>query len=344
MLCCPCRAALPAFGSGDMTAAFSPIFFVILSLLPSAFALHCAFIHGAGHDSPLHDFVVKDSYKEYWGGVKDFVDGCDTVAFMFANTVEQGWPNPQLQLLACKTALQQGPYLRSPNSDVPEQPPVIRDTIVFTHSMGNQIFAASLKAGLCVLDDSSWWGAVSGPWKGALAADSLMAFCNQTKKFSKEVKELADILHYCVGQNLSTANYGLQTTYPGLPALLEVARNKINAALCGTSPNGLPTFYSPLLATASALLSIPAPHDGMVTFESCSAPAPPDVQWDTEPTSIFYRGVLNHADTTCRNGNSKKTAAKQPCSWYNTVVASFKDAMCKQRRGTYNNCSLGEAR
>jgi len=288
--------------------------------LPTVGALHCAFLHGAGNAAPPQDLAIRRDYRGYWGALKDAVP-CDSYSFMYGNTVSGAWYTSDLMALACATALDH-PYANlttaAPRRD-------IHDTVVFTHSMGNLLFAFALEQGVCRLGPTSWWAAAAGPWMGSVAADNLLAYCNGTRPWSAEIKEVSDALHLCVGRNLSHSNYAMQTWFPGLPALAAVSRRHVRAALCGRSALGLPSPYSPLMAAVSRLMAVPGPDDGMVTVESCQAGAPRGARWGENPASLFYLGDMNHADSTGRDGDSRKgVEAQMPCAWYRNIVRAHR--------------------
>eukprot|EP00667_Euglena_gracilis_P029547 EG_transcript_39334 len=149
--------------------ALLPLLLLLLLALPSSAApLHCAFIHGSGIALSPKDTRVREDYAGYWGSVKNYAK-CDTYSFMYANTVDQAWHDDRLIRLACTTALGVPDH-----PSTPEHNPTIRNTVVFTHSMGNLVFAEALRAGYCNLDPSAWWATVAPPWTGVEAVDHLM--------------------------------------------------------------------------------------------------------------------------------------------------------------------------
>jgi len=292
---------------------------LLSSYLIQTAALHCAFIHGSGNESPLTELSLLDDYRTYWGTVRDAAH-CNSTSFTFANTVETTWFTDGLMHLACDAAVK-GPASIS----APGMPRVIQDTVVFTHSMGGLVFAAALQKGHCRLGRSAWWASASVPWLGTLLVEGLRAYCNGTVPWSKEAQQLADVLHYCNGKNLSAAYFAMQPAFPGLHSLLEVSRRSLDASLCGTSPDGIPSAYSLLFSLVAKFIQIPPPHDGLVTLASCKAGAALLARWGTNYSSLFYIAEVNHADSTCRVGDSRHLVpGKRPCSWYAAVVAAHR--------------------
>ena len=65
----------------------------------------------------------------------------------------------------------------------------IVDTLVFTHSLGNLIFARGLDLGVC-LGNSSKWVSMSAPWKGSKAAELVSDMCLKGSIFDKAMKKI----------------------------------------------------------------------------------------------------------------------------------------------------------
>jgi hypothetical protein len=68
--------------------------------------------------------------------------------------------------------------------------PVIEDTIVFTHSMGNNILSSALSKGVCKFGSRSSWYSVAGPMKGSAGSLTVDQMCH-SEKLRKWVKILA---------------------------------------------------------------------------------------------------------------------------------------------------------
>ena len=106
-------------GDGEMAIA-----------IPPTRRRRCIFIHGVGgrNSGPATDTDTKG----YWGGdekIKLATDHlCNAYVFLHMNTVSNGWDDWRLQQQVCKAAA-------LGNSRT------ISDAIVFSHSMGNLIFA-----------------------------------------------------------------------------------------------------------------------------------------------------------------------------------------------------------
>jgi hypothetical protein len=194
----------------------------------------------------------------------------------------------------------------------------IRDTIVFTHSMGNIIFAAALRSGLCTLDTSASWYAVSAPVSGSKAADVLDKVCESQSILEEPLRELATLMHYCQSDQPGPPNLAyesMQTTNPMFDGLVNVFNAHAKGRMCGTSAFGLFSEYSLGLEAMSDMVRFGDDNDGMVDMLSCGLGLA-DNLWSSDPASDYYKAAVNHADTTCRNGDGDFGQNRQPCSWF----------------------------
>jgi len=74
---------------------------------------------------------------------------------------------------------------------------VIKDTIIFAHSMGNLVFATALKQGVCSLDSSSSWYALSPPIYGTKAATKIQYLCQAPQQVNPLLTLLAIDRSFC---------------------------------------------------------------------------------------------------------------------------------------------------
>jgi len=111
----------------------------------------------------------------------------------------------------------------------------------------------------------------------------------------------------------------MDPTYPGLTGLYSIFETKITGAMCGTSTAGLISPYSPALLLIARIGNLETPNDGMVWYDSCFI-VEPDIKPSSSPTSLFYDASVNHADSSCRNGDGWWGDDRQPCAWYTNRV------------------------
>eukprot|EP00996_Jenningsia_fusiforme_P002215 NODE_3050_length_1061_cov_9.063241_g2801_i0.p1 GENE.NODE_3050_length_1061_cov_9.063241_g2801_i0~~NODE_3050_length_1061_cov_9.063241_g2801_i0.p1 ORF type:complete len:314 (+),score=40.54 NODE_3050_length_1061_cov_9.063241_g2801_i0:58-942(+) len=273
----------------------------------AAMGLHCAFIHGSG--VKVEKPSIETSFPSYWGKVHELTPACTTRSFLISNTVKTNWSDSTLLSGSCAAA----------------QGPVITNTAVFSHSMGNLIFAEALRTGTCSLGKGSFWFTTAAVWGGAAAASDLEAYCNGSRPLSRIVRVIADELGYCQGASASPAYRSMEPENPRLRSLLPIAKTA-TGAICGTSALGIPSIYSAPLDAIQSIAHLDKPNDGMVSLEHCQL-ANPHAPWQGNASSLFMTGRLNHADSTCRDGDRAHYADQQPCSWYRNMAQRAADAL-----------------
>lgn len=278
-----------------------------LLLLPVTLAKpRCVFLHGIGvrktAPTDSHDFDA------YWGGdanIASFTPYCASRTFVHQDTVVRGWDNDEVQLAYCAAAV-----------GVDKSDGVIRDTIVITHSMGNNVFGGALLSRKCSMDDSSRWISLSAPWEGSKAAGWVSVLCTNKTNVSTSLHWLAEELSYCNKSHPGQVNHAYTTLAPGYPGLMDVrqlATSRVDAAICGDNAFGLTGEYSVPLELLSNLVPFNGKNDGMVGVPACMLPG--RVYNDTYE-SVFYLASVNHADTTCQDGNGAfGYASRRPCQW-----------------------------
>jgi len=278
---------------------------VVLLLLAAVLAVEsqkaCVFLHGAGN---LDDGPPTDTFTAYWGDINSYTPQCGSWTFNHADTTTRSFDNETLLDMYCDVAS--------------NGTGVVSNTIVFTHSMGNNIFAAALRDGTCQMDSTSTWYLASPPTIGSKACDMAEEICNSTNWLDAALRDVLTAFHYCVNDQPGNANqayYSLQTDYPGLQGLPEIMATRASGAICGNVPFGLVSIYSLGLEALAAIVDYGEDSDGMVPISSCQAGLDP-TKFQGDASADFYLGGLNHADTTCRDGNGDFGADRQPCSWY----------------------------
>lgn len=272
----------------------------------------CIFLHGVGNEEEIAGPPTHE-YTDYWGNVHEYTPQCSERWFIREETKLRGWDDKELQIAYCNLAL----------INQTEEDNVIRDKVLFVHSMGNLILAGAILNGFCDLDlETSSWYEIGGPFFGSKAAKELETIClymyngEWVSHFSPRfVKWVATTGGYCVpGTNRSYHAYDtLDPGYPGIQQLIDVAYLRIKGAMCGESSFGLNSIYSAALLTLSMYVGFGDLNDGLVPWHSCQNGSSEFVQ---DYHSPFFLGMINHADETCRNGNGLWSLNRQPCSWY----------------------------
>ncbi|KAG2387795.1 hypothetical protein C9374_001389 [Naegleria lovaniensis] len=285
----------------------------------------CIFIHGAGG---VKDQAPKyNSFKDYWGDIEQWTPQCSKRVFAVRNTRDVGWDDRNLQQYYCDLARKESGYNVTVNG-VPQ----LKNVILFTHSQGGLVMSAALRNKLCAIDGySSSWYSISTPFQGSGVVAKLVKYCSAYSKgpFNPLNKD------YVFGYLAAKYGYCNQKTglpYPGYMSLAPnfVAKDGTTTAtlytaqlsytlkpegrMCGTSPIGIISKYSFILTLLSESTNIANPNDGMLEGSSCTSQS--TTAYTALFSSKFYLANLNHADTSCRNGNGWFSRSKQPCLYF----------------------------
>jgi hypothetical protein len=256
----------------------------------------CVFIHGSGQkeDSP-----PTNSFIDYWGNISQYTPQCRTRKFIHMNTRSLGWEDIGHQKQICTLAL----------SNQARGTTEIRDTIIFTHSMGTLLTAGAFANKICNMStNSSRWYGVGAPIDGSLLINFLTHICANTTL----QKSIGSLLGVCDGDKPGGAYASMLPSNPNL-SKVRIAVKKINGMMCGTSSYGLNSRYSLALAFLSEYSGLESPNDGLVWYSACSS----HVRGPFSSTpSKFYRTSINHADMTCRNGNGWWGSDRRPCDFF----------------------------
>jgi len=215
---------------------------------------------------------------------------CTATLFIHQDTTRQRWDDASLQGAYCDLVVG-GSHLS-----------VANDTIVITHSMGNNILAGAIYAGRCSLGVSSRWISLSAPWRGSKAADFAERLCADPSRWIEPIQWIARELNYCNGSVAYPAYISLRTDNPILAngTLAAFGKRHVTAALCGTSPFGIASLYSVALEALSQVVEYKEDNDGMVGISSCSLPG---TSYAPLFNGSWYSARLNHADGTMRDGD-----------------------------------------
>lgn len=273
----------------------------VLGAIAPASAIRCVFMHGSGQDH-VGPPTSTDTDK-YWGDMARYTPHCTSVVYNHDDTVNQAFDDAALMQSYCKTAS--------------DGTGLIRDSVVYTHSMGNMVMAAALRDGVCKLDPSARWYAVSAPLVGSKAADFVDHICANNSTINEALRKVAELLHYCRSDDPSMparAYLSMKTTYPGLRGLMATAAQFASGAMCGTSPFGLTSLYSLPMEALSDLVKYGEPDDGMVGIDSCLITGK---SYGDSYEDKFFKAEINHPDATCRDGDGDFGISKrQPCKWF----------------------------
>lgn len=272
----------------------------------------CIFLHGAGNTGHVVGPPV-NKFTEYWGDVHLYTPQCSERWFIREDTKNRGWDDEELQRAYCKLAL-----IHQKEGDT-----VIRDKIIFAHSMANIILADASRKGLCTMDtNSTSWYEIQGALLGSKAAQIIRQICryNRDKKWPVDihpllVKWIITQAGYCMpGTDLNYPVYDtLDPSYPKLEGISKIAQQNVKGVLCGNSAFGLATSYSLPLQSFALYTGYEEENDAIVPWTSCDEG---DTQYSNDYRSLFYSAKVNHADGTCRNGNGWWSNKRRPCSWY----------------------------
>ncbi|KAJ8569196.1 hypothetical protein ON010_g6064 [Phytophthora cinnamomi] len=273
----------------------------------------CIFIHGLG----VKEEVAKnEDWFSYWGeSIKGHTPCCSSVKYAHLNTVDNPWTSEVLQDKVCERALA---------VSTTSAKPVIKDTIVVTHSMGNLMFAGALATEKCSLDSSSTWVGMAGPMIGSMASDFVQESCaGDTNRFWEKVGDITGRCPPNTGlkslayQGGSYSNQQLDAAYA---AAQKVYREKTYALMCGRAYSGITSKYqAQFWALGHSLPHKAKKSDGMVEFQSCAA-GMPESKFTTNYRDRFYVTRLNHYDMQFLAGDAILDEAKMPVKWFECLL------------------------
>ncbi|XP_069105131.1 uncharacterized protein [Argopecten irradians] len=258
----------------------------------------CLFVHGAGETPSVN--TVRQDLASYWGKIKSYTFNCVSHKFLHYDSKTNGWDSDTIHRLFCDAAAVNG---------------TIRNTVLFSHSMGNLVIAAALHSNKCTFDQrTSRWFSSQGPWKGSAAANKVSDICTNPTFPQRIIRKVLRWNGYCKSNaNVEQKAYTtLKTNYISSTGvrfndLQAKGRSYVSGVMCGTSSWGEKVGESLGLWFIQHYTNIDGPNDGMVSFDSCKLKT--DVNFQDRMSSAYYKDKFNHADGTCRNGGC-------PCQWY----------------------------
>mmetsp|Transcript_1204 Transcript_1204/g.1833 ORF Transcript_1204/g.1833 Transcript_1204/m.1833 type:complete len:535 (+) Transcript_1204:34-1638(+) len=261
----------------------------------------CIFLHGVGEWTTG---PTTNTFPDYWGNIEKYTTHCKEHKFIHQETKYRGWNDESLQKAYCELMLEGN----EPGDRV------VRNKILYVHSMGNLIVPAAIRSGMCTIDKTTTaYYNVQGPYQGSIAANFIKKVCanNDTNPVYREIAKLGG---YCIkdAEEAYPAYLTLAPDFPEIKGLKEIALQFQTGAMCGTSPLGLYTPYS-VLYLLSKIVNYTGDNDGMVPIGSCVAEGQ---KFEEDFSSDYYAAKCNHADGTCRSGDGWWNRGRAPCSWY----------------------------
>lgn len=263
----------------------------------------CIFLHGSGEEEVSAPVT---SHKSYWGKIENFTPQCKERIFIKQDTLHKGWNDKDLQASYCQVALS-----GQPHSEI-----IIKNKVIFAHSMGNLILAGAILNKICDIDiNTTSWYSIQAPMKGSKAADYLDHVCLMRESTKdKAFNLIASKGGYCINNRAASVYETLSPQFPNLDKVYSIMKKRVKGALCGNSSVGLWSPYSLALKAISSIVDYEEPNDGMVGSSSCLFDG---IEFSTEDyQSNFYNAEVNHSDGPCRNGDGLYSSSRKPCSWY----------------------------
>jgi len=263
----------------------------------------CIFFHGVGVKETLP--LRNESFQEYWGQVHEHTEQCHKRYFVQEETLMRGWDNKTLQKSFCQAALI--------NQNINDT--IIKNKILFLHSMGNLILAAGINNKFCEIDlNSTSWYSIQAPILGSKAANYITRICkgDWNGMVNWAVHYIAYYGGYCFNNDTYPAYKTLDPNYKGIKDLFQTAKNRVKGILCGKDSYGLHTRYGIILYALDTVVGFKEPNDGMVSFSSCNLNI---TNFLDDYDSNFYKSNINHADGSMRNNNGWWGTDRKPLSW-----------------------------
>ncbi|RLN37040.1 hypothetical protein BBJ28_00008682 [Nothophytophthora sp. Chile5] len=277
----------------------------------------CVFVAGLG-SSVDYGLSATDALEYFGDEIQDNAPCCSSIKYIQLATDSYAWYDATImQRLA--TLLVQVSSSSSATTGT------ISDTIIFAHSVANNILAGAIANGLCSLGSSATWVAASAPMSGSMGSDYLQEACDGT--LTDVVADILSLLNECPAitgrvalsyQGESYASSTLDAAYTKAQAAYSA---NVDAVMCSSSASGLASTLEAVYILAREVI----PHksddnDGIVEYDSC-AKGLSTSGFDDTYTSTNYLTKLNHADTTFRNGDSLFSSKKKPMKWFKNLFS-----------------------
>ncbi|RLN48382.1 hypothetical protein BBJ28_00006837 [Nothophytophthora sp. Chile5] len=283
----------------------------------STTARPCVFIAGLGIKTD-YGLSTTDE-KPYFGDeIQDNAPCCSSIQYIELATSLYAWYDPTLTQRLADLLVQV-----SPSSDATTG--TIRNTIIFAHSMGNNMLASAIADGRCTLESSTTWVAASAPMIGSMGSDFIQMACDGT--LTGVVSSLMELFDECpvgagrVAMSYQTGDYTSAELVAAYTAAQTAYTANVDAVMCSSGYTGL----SSLLEVVYILAGKTVPHtssenDGIVEYGSCSHGLDTST-FSSSYSSTNYLTKLNHADTSFRNGDSLFSGTKKPMKWFKSLMS-----------------------
>lgn len=264
----------------------------------------CWFVHGVGQQG---NNTVKKYFPEYWGNINAFMPQCNSFNFLYMDTKTYSWTSDILMKKVC--------------SFITNGTMAIEDKYVFTHSMGGLIMTNSFMKGICSINKRNSRIYMSQPpLKGSMTARFVNNICKG--QHGVLLKEAADYMNYCLpgNQGAYPAYFPMDPDNPQLHSVIQSAGIFSDGLMCGNCQQfsdicgGGDIIETTGLKAIATLSGLEFPNDGMVALSSCQVPNP-KAPFVNNKDSSYYVAPMNHADGTCRNGDTP-TQNIFPCAWF----------------------------
>jgi hypothetical protein len=264
----------------------------------------CIFIHGAG--TLVDATTISTSETDYWDGITEYITQCKKTYFITTDTKRRGYYDVSLQREICNLML------------IGEPDNVVRNKIVFTHSMGLMVVAGALNNRFCSLDNSTALYASQGPAYGSSLALKLIDICRDDTYRNLVGSIWSDYcLDFPFSRGIPFNSYASLIRNHEMDKLTTLIRSKINGIMCGNTASGLTSTDGAALSILQNFHWTNETNDGMVPISSCNASLPIGTSLVADFNNAFYIGDINHSDGTCRNGDGWTGSPKRnPCSWF----------------------------
>jgi len=267
----------------------------------------CIFFHGSGETVTAPTIP---EHAEYWGPLNQYTPQCQERRFVRQETKLRGWDDQTLQRIYCQEAMFDQ-----------EDKTMIKNKIIFSHSMGGLVLSGAIRNKFCDIDSSTSWYTVATPYEGSQMAPFVKQVCE--RKYPGIIpsiqRYISEFFGYCIpGKDEVYRVY--ETLAPGflyMRELISITTHRIKGSLCGTSAFGLNTVYSIPLSVVASYAGYPEDNDGLVAQGSCKVLG--RNQGNTfrdDADSKFYRPTTNHKDNTCNHGDGLWGNRRKPCSYY----------------------------
>ncbi|GMF60849.1 unnamed protein product [Phytophthora fragariaefolia] len=231
----------------------------------------CVFVAGLGqkvdYGLSSHDLM------SYFGKeIREHAPCCSSIQYIELATNLYGWYDEILAQRLVSLLVQV-----SSTSDASTG--TVLDTIIFAHSMGNNMLANAIANGHCSLDSSTTWIAASAPMGGSMGSDFIQMACSG--KLTGVVSSLLHLFDECpvtagrLALAYQTGSYASPELVAAYTAAQVAYAENVHAVMCSKSYTG----RSSVIEVAYILAGKTVPHksrqnDGIVEYASCAKGLP----------------------------------------------------------------------